>query len=106
MDGFGIPPSILTMITLLVAIVFVLFYVLRYKNAAFPISPAWGFFGIYSSYRSESLNSPMASMIELLLLSGIGILIIVRRFTFVKNGYSIFPRRELKDKRVNRNHKR
>lgn len=103
-DGFGISTSILTMITLLIAIIFVLFYVLRYKNAAFSISPAWGFFGIYSSYRSGSLNPPMASMIELLLLYGIGILIVVMGFTFVKNGNSIFPRRELKDKRVNRNH--
>lgn len=91
--AFGISSSIWTIITLFIAIGFLLFYLSIYKNAVFPISLAWGFFGIYSSYNSGILSPPMASIIQAVLLLGIGIFILSIGITFVKNGNSIFPRR-------------
>lgn len=91
--GFGISSSIWTIIILFIAIAFVLFYLKLYKNAVFPISLAWAFFGIYSSYSSGVIAPPMATSIQIVLLFGIGVFILAAGITFVKNGSSIFPRR-------------
>lgn len=91
--GFGISSSIWTIIILFVAMASVLFYLSMYRNATFPISLAWAFFGIYSSYSSGHLNPPMASIIQMVLLLGIGVFALSIVITFVKNGNSIFPRR-------------
>lgn len=89
--GFGISSSIWTIIVLFIAIAFVLFYLSQYKNAIFPISVAWGFFGIYKSYSSGRLAAPMASTIQIVLLVGIAIFVLSIVMTFVKNGNSILP---------------
>jgi len=89
--GLGISNSIWTIIVLFIAIAFVLFYLSQYKNAIFPISVAWGFFGIYKSYTNGKLSPPMSSTIEIVLLGGIVIFIISIIATFVRNGNSILP---------------
>lgn len=93
--GFGISSSIWTMIVLFIAIAFVLFYLSLYKNAVFPISVAWGFFGIYKSYTSGRLNPPMSSSIKGLLLFGILVFVLSIGITFVRNDNSIFPRKTM-----------
>ena len=89
--GFGISSSIWTIIVLFIAIAFVLFYLSQYKNAIFPISVAWGFFGIYRSYTSGTLAPPMASSIQMVLLLGMAIFVVSILMTFIKNGNSILP---------------
>ncbi len=90
--GFGISDSIWTIIILLVAIVLVVLYLFIYQNALFPIAIAWAFFGIYSSYNKGITKPEMASMIQKVLIFGIGVFIIVSAFIFIRNGYSIFPK--------------
>ncbi|RLJ86661.1 TspO/MBR related protein [Planococcus citreus] len=91
-DGFGISDSVWTLIVLGVAVVFVLFYLSRFKNAAFPIPIAWAFFGIYSAYMSGTLDPEMAAVIQGALLAGIVIFLIAVVWTFFKNGKSLFPK--------------
>lgn len=91
--GFGISSSIWTIVVLFIAIGFVLFYLSQYKNAVFPISIAWGFFGIYSSYSRGVLTSPMASTIQIVLLFGMAVFLLSIVVTFVGNGNSIFPKK-------------
>lgn len=91
--GFGISDSLWTIIIIIVAIALPLIYMRFYKNAVFPISLAWAFLGIYSSYSSGRLEPPMGSFIQILLLLGIGIFIVAIIITFIKNNYSIFPKR-------------
>lgn len=93
--GFGISSSIWTIIILFVAIGFVLFYLTQYKNAVFPISVGWGFFGIYNSYTSGRLTPPMAPTIQMVLLLGIAVFVLSIVITFIRNGYSIFPRKTI-----------
>ena len=91
-DGFGLSDSIWTMIVLGVALAFVLFYLALYKNAAFPIPIAWAFFGIYSAYASGLIDPAMSTVIQGILLAGIGIFGIAVVWTFIKNGNALFPR--------------
>ncbi|WP_367619077.1 tryptophan-rich sensory protein [Planococcus shixiaomingii] len=91
-NGFGISDSIWTIIILMVAIAFVLFYLSRYKNAAFPIPIAWAFFGIYSSYASGRFDPDMSTAIQGVLLAGIAIFLIAVVWRFIKNGNSLFLR--------------
>ena len=91
-NGFGVSDSIWTMIVLGVAISFVLFYLALYKNAAFPIPLAWAFFGIYSSYASGGLDPAMSTVIQGILLVGIGIFLVAVVWTFIKNGKALFPK--------------
>lgn len=91
--GFGISDSVWAIIIIIVAIVFPLIYMAFSKNAVFPISLAWAFFGIYSSYSSGQLEPPLGSFIQILLLFGIGIFIVAIIIRFIKNNYSIFPKR-------------
>lgn len=90
-SGFGISTSIWSIIILFVAMAFVLFYLSLYQNAVFPIALAWAFFGIYKSYSSGEFNPAMASTIQGVLLVGIVFFILSSAFTFIKNGYAIFP---------------
>ncbi|KYG58445.1 TspO/MBR family protein [Planococcus maritimus] len=94
-DGFGISDSIWTLVILGVAIGFVLFYLARFKNAAFPIPIAWAFFGIYSAYASGMLDPEMAGAIQGVLLAGIAIFLIAVVWRFLKNGKSLFPKQSV-----------
>lgn len=91
--GFGISDSIWTIGILFAAMAMTLFYLSIYKNAVFPLSLAWAFFGIYSSYTRGEINPPMAATIEIVLLIGIGFFILASLVTFIKNKNSIFPKK-------------
>ncbi|MCR8969364.1 TspO/MBR family protein [Facklamia sp. 7083-14-GEN3] len=94
-NGFGISDSVWSLVVITIAIVFVVGYVFMYKNAFFPISIAWAFYGIYSNYE-EGVHSPnLASSIKILLLVGLAILVITAIYRFVMNKNSIFPKTEL-----------
>lgn len=90
--GFGISSSIWTIVVLFIAVGFILFYLSLYKNAAFPISAAWAFFGIYNSYTSGRLSPPMSSIIQGVLIFGMGVFIVAIIIIFVRNNNSIFPK--------------
>lgn len=89
--GFGLSDSIWTIIILFVAIAFVLFYLFIYQNAVFPIPLAWAFFGIYSSYKIKLITPNLALTIQKVLIFGIFAFLAMASYTFIINGYSIFP---------------
>ena len=90
-QGFGISGSVWTIIILLMIIALVVGYVLRYRNAVFPIAVAWAYFGIYSAYTNELVAPELASIIQMTLLLGIAIFVALTGYTFYKNRYAIFP---------------
>lgn len=91
-NGFGISYSVWTLIILVVAIAFVLIYISRYKNAAYPLPLAWAFFGIYGSYRSGRVDPELSTAIQGLLIAGIVIFLIAAIWRFIKNGNALFLR--------------
>lgn len=91
-NGFGISYSVWTLITLGIAIAFVLVYLSKYKNAAFPLPLAWAFFGIYGSYTSGRVNPELSTAIQGLLIAGIVIFLIAAVWRFIKNDKALFPR--------------
>lgn len=91
-NGFGISYSVWKLVILGVAIAFVLIYISRYKNAAFPLPLAWAFFGIYGSYTSGRVNPELASAIQWLLIAGIVIFVAAAVWRFIKNDKALFPR--------------
>lgn len=88
--GFGISYSVWTLIILVVAIAFVLIYISRYKNAAYPLPLAWAFFGIYGSYNSGRVDPELSTAIQGLLIAGIVIFLIAAIYRFIKNGNALF----------------
>lgn len=90
-NGFGISDSIWTIIILLIAIIFVIFYLSLYQNAVFPIALVWAFYGIYSSYSQGKINVEMMSVIKGVLIFGIVIFCFIAVFTFYRNGFAFFP---------------
>ncbi|MGF3076151.1 TspO/MBR family protein [Facklamia sp. P12955] len=91
-DGFGISDSVWSLVVIIIAIVFVVGYVFMYKNAFFPISIAWAFYGIYSNYE-EGVHSPeLVTSIKAVLLAGLAILVVSAIYRFVRNKNSIFPK--------------
>ena len=90
-QGFGISPSVWTILVLLIIVAVVVGYVRRYRNAIFPIAVAWAFFGIYSSYSNGLVAPSMASIIQLILMFGIAVFIALIGYSFFKNHYAIFP---------------
>lgn len=93
-NGFGISDSYWTISVIVIAIVAVLAYALKYKNALSPAGVAWAFFAIHSAYKSGEITADMSSTIEMLLLAGIVIFVVCMVFTFVRNKFSIFPKYE------------
>jgi translocator protein len=89
-NGFGLSDSVWTIIVLIFAIAFVLFYLARYNNATFPIPIAWAFYGIYSSYRDGRFDPAMSTAIQGVLLAGIAIFLIAVVWRFIRNGNSLF----------------
>ncbi|QHJ72241.1 tryptophan-rich sensory protein [Planococcus halotolerans] len=92
-NGFGVSFSVWTLIILAVAIAFVLIYISRYKNAAFPLPLAWAFFGIYGSYMSGRVDPELSTAIQWLLVAGIVIFLIAAVWRFIKNGNALFQQR-------------
>ncbi len=90
-QGFGISSSIWTIIVLVMIVAVVVGYVLRYRNAVFPIAVAWAYFGIYSAYTNGLIAPSMASIIQLVLLFGIAVFIALTVYAFFRNHYAIFP---------------
>lgn len=90
-QGFGISPSIWTITVLVILVAVVSKYILRYRNAIFPIAIAWAYFGIYSSYTNGLVAPSMASIIQVVLLLGLAVFIALSGYTFFKNNYAIFP---------------
>lgn len=90
-DGFGISSSVWTITVLVIIVAVVLGYVLRYRNAVFPIAIAWAYFGIYSSYTNGLVAPSMAPIIQMVLLFGIAVFIALIGYSFFKNNYAIFP---------------
>lgn len=88
--GFGISYSVWTLIILAVAIAFVLIYISRYKNAAYPLPLAWAFFGIYGSYNSGRVDPELSTAIQWFLIAGIAIFLIAAVWRFIKNGNALF----------------
>lgn len=93
-SGFGLSPSVWTLIMLGLAVILVLAYLGLYKNPAFPIGLAWAYFGIYRAYKDGLIRAEMSSSIEMALIVGILIFILAIVVTFIKNGYGLFPREE------------
>ncbi|NKZ30220.1 tryptophan-rich sensory protein [Facklamia miroungae] len=91
-NGFGISPSIWTLIIITIAIIFVVVYVVKFRNAVFPIASAWAFYGIYSEYENEVYAPEFASLIMLVLLIGLGIFVLTAVYCFIKNENGIFPK--------------
>lgn len=92
-DGFGISYSVWTLIILGVAVAFVLIYISRYKNAAYPLPLAWAFFGIYGSYSSGRVAPELGTAIQWFLIAGIVIFLIAAVWRFIRNGNALFQSR-------------
>ncbi len=99
-NGFGLSPSTWTIVTIILAVALTAIYLTLYRNAAFPISLAWAFFGILSSYRSGRLAPPMSTTIQALLIFGIVAFIAFAVIIFIKNDKSMFPRNRVRSSRT------
>lgn len=90
-NGFSIADSTWAIIILGVSVVLTAIVLLKLRNAAFPLSIAWGFWGIYQFLKDANGFQGQYPEIEWTALIGIILLIALSGLTFYKNHYSLLP---------------
>lgn len=89
-NGFGLSDNIWTMITLILAILIVLFVTNQTQNAAIPLPIAWAYYGIHQSLATEHAGD--YGLIQIIAIIGIAVLIGVAAIQFYKNNYHVLPK--------------
>lgn len=93
-NGFGIADDIWAIIILIVAIALVVAVLLKNKNAVFPIPIAWAYFGIYQFLTAPEGFKGQYSLLDFIVLAGMGILIALAIIQFYRNHLSVIPKPE------------
>ncbi|MDD4083751.1 MAG: tryptophan-rich sensory protein [Sphaerochaetaceae bacterium] len=90
-NGFGIPIEILSIITLIVAILLALFVLIKNQNPIFPLPIAWAFFGIFQNLKSAEGFMGKYSSLETVAIIGMFIFILMALFQFYRNHFTLLP---------------
>ncbi len=89
-NGFGLSKELWAVIMLVVAVVLTVLFVLKIKNALFPLPIAWAFWGIYSNLRSVE-TALTFKVLPLVAMIGAVLLVLVALIQLYRNKFSILP---------------
>lgn len=95
-NGFGIAADMWAAIILSVSVVLALLVLLRVKNAVFPISIAWAYWGI----NRELSTIGEYPTLEIIALAGMAVLLALAAYTFFRNSRAIIPTRRMLSKNL------
>ncbi|MBR0577247.1 tryptophan-rich sensory protein [Proteiniclasticum sp. BAD-10] len=90
-NGFGIGAEIWSILILAISVVLVGLVVLRIKNAAFPLSVAWAYFGIYQFLNMPSGFKGAYPLLEIVALGGSVVLIGIAAIQLYRNQFAVIP---------------
>lgn len=91
-NGFGIADETWAGIVLIIAVMLVIWVILKIKNAIFPLPIAWAYFGIYMSLISPQGYNGEYELLEKAAIIGMVILIIIAVIQLIKNHFSLIPK--------------
>ncbi len=89
-NGFGLSPTVWSVIILIVAIVLVLLILLKIRNAAFPLPIAWAYLGIYKAINAQ--KTAESNLLLAVLLVGIIVLVALSVIQLIRNHLSVLPK--------------
>jgi len=90
-NGFGLSVEILSIITLIIAIVLALIVLMKNQNPVFPLPLAWAFYGIYSSLKSPDGFMGKYGSLETVAIIGMFVFILMALFQLYRNHFSLLP---------------
>ncbi|NLV50320.1 MAG: tryptophan-rich sensory protein [Clostridiales bacterium] len=93
-NGFGIAPQIWGIIMLIIAVLLVIYVLLKNRNAAFPLPIAWAYLGIYQFLHSPEGFNNQYRLLQAIALIGMAVLIGAAAIQFYRNRYSVLPVRD------------
>lgn len=83
--GFGISDAVWTLIVIALVIMLVVLYTVKRRNALFPLSIAWGFWGIKQAYQGGLIVTALAAQIQWVLIAGLVVFVLAMMITFLRN---------------------
>lgn len=86
-NGFGIASDIWAAIILSISVILALLVLLRVKNAAFPLSIAWAYWGIFQELQTVDQYPTL----EVISLAGMAVLLALAVYMFFRNKKAIIP---------------
>jgi hypothetical protein len=89
-NGFGLSHALWAVILLIVAIVLTVLFVMKLKNALFPVPIAWAFWGIYKNVLAIDASGAYKEL-SLVAVIGAALLVLLALFQLYRNKFSILP---------------
>lgn len=90
-NGFGVAYDIWAIIILVIAILLIIFVILKIRNAAFPLPVAWAYFGIYKFLNAPDGFKGEFGLLQTIALAGMAVLIGVAAIQLYRNHFSLLP---------------
>lgn len=90
-DGFGIADNTWATIILIIAVLLVIFVLLKNRNAVFPLPVAWAYLGIYQFLRAPEGFNGEFGLLQTTALIGMVVLIGVSAIQLYRNHFSLLP---------------
>jgi len=91
-NGLGIAADIWAIIILIVAILLVFMVLSRIRNAVFPLSVAWAYYGIYQFLKAPEGFKGDFALLQNTALAGAVVLVALALFQFYRNRMALLPK--------------
>ncbi len=88
-NGFGIAAETWAVIILIIALLLVLFIIMKIRNAAYPLPVAWAYFGIYQFLTSPQGFKGEYGLLQTVALAGMVALIILSALQLYRNRFAV-----------------
>jgi len=89
-NGFGLSNTVWAVMLLIVAIVLTMLFVMKLKNALFPLPIAWAFWGIYKNVLAIDASGAY-KVLSLVAIIGVVLLVLLALFQLYRNRLAILP---------------
>lgn len=90
-NGFGVSPELWAVVTLIIAVILVVFVLRNIRNVVFPLPIAWAFLGIYQYLKSPEGFNGQFGLLQTTTLVGMGVLVALAVLQWKQNHYTVFP---------------
>ena len=90
-NGFGLANEVWGIIILAIAVLLIIFVLLKIRNASFPLPVAWAYFGIYQYLKAPEGFKGEFGTLQIAALVGAVVLVIAALFQFYRNRYALLP---------------
>lgn len=94
-EGFGIADDVWAIIILIIAVLLVIFVLLKTRNASFPLPVSWAYLGIYRFLSAPEGFRGEYGLLQFIALAGMVVLIGAAAIQLYRNHFSLLPESEV-----------